>query len=93
MSGGCIQKQYKKRLTHRLRIIEGQIRGLGKAVENEEYCIDVLTQSSAIRESLKSFDALMLENHLNTHIVENVKKGKEEKSVKELIKIYKLNKK
>lgn len=88
---GCIKPEYKKRLIHRLKIIEGQIRGLEKAVANEEYCLEILNQSSAVQESLKSFDALMLENHLRTHVTGQFKSQDIEKAVKELLKIYKLN--
>lgn len=71
--------------------MEGQIRGLEKAVEKEEYCLEVLNQSSAVQESLKSFDALMLENHLRTHVTDQFKGKDKEKAIKELLKIYKLN--
>ena len=60
-------------------------------VAKEDYCIDVLNQSSAVQESLKSFDMLMLENHLRTHAADQFKGKNIEKAVKELLKIYKLN--
>jgi len=91
MPHGCIKSPYKKRLIHRLRIVQGQIRGLEKSVEKENYCTDVLNQSSAVQESLKSFDTLMFENHLRTHVVGKFKGKDLEKTVKELLKIYKLN--
>ncbi len=90
---GCIKSEYKKRLIRRLKIMQGQIKGLEKAVLSEKYCVDVLNQSSAIQESLKSFDALMLENHLKTHILDHDKKAASEKKSRELLKIYKLNRK
>lgn len=93
MKRGCIQTQIKKRLIHRLKIMQGQIRGLEKAIENEEYCLDVLNQSSAIQESLKSFGVLMLENHLRTHVADQFKNEKDDKAVAELLKVYKLNSK
>ncbi|OGY46256.1 MAG: hypothetical protein A2744_04665 [Candidatus Buchananbacteria bacterium RIFCSPHIGHO2_01_FULL_44_11] len=91
MDHGHIQPEYKKRLIHRLKILAGQLRGLEKAVEDQDYCLDILAQSSAVQESLKSFDALMLENHLHTHVA-NSFRGKEiQKAVEELLRIYKLN--
>lgn len=87
---GHIQKDYKKRALHRLKIIEGQIRGLEKMVENEEYCIDILNQSSAIQESLKSFSSLLLENHLTAHLAEQLKGKDSSKAVLEMLKLYKL---
>lgn len=90
---GCIQPEYKKRLLHRLKIIEGQIRGLEKAIENENYCVDILNQSSAVQESLKSFDTLMLENHMKTHVADQFKGKQTDKAIKELLSIYKYNRK
>ena len=90
---GKIDPQIKKRTIHRLKIIEGKVRGLMKMVDKEKYCIDVLTQSLSIQESLKSFDALMLENHLRSHVSEQMKGKNIERAVSELVKIYKHAKK
>lgn len=67
----------KKRAAHRSKIIEGQVKGLVKAIENEEYCIDILTQSLAIQQSLRSLNMLVLENHLKTHVAEGMRDGDE----------------
>lgn len=91
MTKGHIQPSYKKRALHRLKIMQGQMRGLVKAVENEDYCLEVLNQSSAVQESLKSFDALLLENHLRTHASHQFKAGDLDKVIKEMLKIYKFN--
>ena len=88
---GHIQKDFKKRAIHRLKIIQGQIRGLEKMTANEEYCTDILNQSLAIQESLKSFDSLLLENHLTTHLVEQLKGKSSDKAIKEILKLYRLN--
>ena len=83
----------KNRSLRRLKIIEGQVRGLQKMVGEEKYCIDIITQSSAIKEALSSVEDLILENHLSTHVVEQIKEGKEKQATKEILKIYKLSKK
>lgn len=76
---------------HRARIIRGQLDGLIKAIDREAYCPEVLGQSLSIQRSLKSLDAFLLENHLRTHVKEQMsKKRGEEKAVKELIKVYTL---
>jgi len=93
MKKGCIQAEYKKRLLHRLKILRGQIVGMEKAVENESYCIDILYQSLAIQESLKSFDTLMLENHLHTHVIEQLVSKEKDTAISDLLKIYKLQRK
>ena len=86
---GKIQKDYKKRLIHRLRIIQGQIKGLEKMVEEEKYCIEILRQSKALRKSLESFDALMLKNHLKTHLSNGKNLKNSDKLVKEIIDLLK----
>lgn len=83
----------KKRAIRRLKIIEGQIRGLQGMVAKEKYCVDILQQSSAIKEALSSVEDLILENHLSTHVIEQIKAGKEKKPTQEILKIYKLSKK
>jgi len=88
-----MKKEIKKRVSHRLKIIEGQVRGLQKMIDEEMYCIDVITQSSAIRHALSSIEDLMLENHLSTHVVEQMKSGKHKQSVAEILSVYKLSKK
>lgn len=62
-------------------------------VSSEKYCVDIITQSSAVREALSSIENLILENHLFTHVAEQMKKGKEKLATKEVLEIYKLSKK
>ena len=76
----------------RLKILEGQVRGLQKMVDREEYCINILQQSLAVKQALSGIEDLILENHLSTHVVEQIKSGKESKSVKEISEIYRLAK-
>ena len=66
----------------RLRRIEGQTRGLQRMVENDEYCIDVLTQISAVSSALKSLSLLLLEEHLNHCVAHAVQSGGEEADAK-----------
>jgi DNA-binding FrmR family transcriptional regulator len=82
----------KKKILRRLNIAKGQIDGLIKMIENEKYCIDILIQSLAIKNALSSVEDLVLENHLKTHLVEQIKNKKEKKAVEELTKIFKLSK-
>ena len=85
-----MKKSVKKRLQRRLKIIEGQVRGLLKMVNEEAYCIDIITQTSAVRKALSSVEDAMLENHLSTHVVEQMKSGKSKKATAEMLKVYKL---
>jgi len=88
-----MQKNTKKGLEKRLKIIEGQVRGLLRMVENEEYCIDIIAQTSAVRSALSSIEDVMLGNHLSTHVVEQIKGGKHAQAIEEILSVYKLSKK
>lgn len=59
-------------------------------VEEEKYCVDIITQASAIKEALSGVEDLVLENHLSTHVLHQVKSGKEQKAISEILKVYKL---
>lgn len=80
----------KKSAVRRLKIIQGQLKGLARMIEDEQYCIDIITQASAIREALSGVERLILENHLSTHVVHQMKSGKEQKAIGEVLKVYKL---
>ena len=89
-----MKAELKKRAVHRSKIIEGQMKGLQKMIENEEYCMDILTQSLAIQKSLASLDKLVLRNHLETHFVDMMdspNEAEQERAVKELLDLYELN--
>ncbi len=59
----------------RLRRIEGQIRGLQRMVEQDQYCIDVLTQVSAATKALQGFALALLEEHMSTCVVDAAAEG------------------
>lgn len=88
-----MKKEVKKRVSHRLKIIEGQVRGLHKMIDKEAYCVDVITQTSAIRHALSSIEDLMLENHLEEHVQHQMRGEQSKKAVKEIMEVYKLAKK
>ena len=80
----------KRKTIRRLKLIEGQVRGLQRMVEEEKYCVDIIIQASAVKEALSGVKDLMLENHLSTHVVEQIKSGKEKQAISEILKVYKL---
>ena len=80
----------KKRALHRTKILEGQLRGVEKMIENEDYCVDIITQSLAIQKSLRSLNKLLVENHLRTHVSEMFANGQDEVAVDELLRVYEL---
>jgi CsoR family transcriptional regulator, copper-sensing transcriptional repressor len=84
----------KQRALHRSKILQGQLRGLEKMIDKEDYCIDILTQNLAIQKSLGSLNKLILENHIRTHVKENLRSGSKkvkENTVEELLNLYELS--
>ena len=71
------EKEYKD-LLNRLRRIEGQVRGVETMVENNSYCIDILTQVSAITAALNSFNKVLMANHIRTCVVKDIREGNDE---------------
>lgn len=83
----------KQKLVRRLKIIEGQVRGLQEMLENDTYCIDVITQTSAVKQALSSIEDALMENHLGHCVINQIKDGKEKKAIAEIIKVYSLKRK
>ncbi len=84
----------KQRALHRTKIIEGQIKGLLKQIENEDYCMDIMTQNLAIQKSLASLNKLVLESYLRTHIGSMMTSSDDdlnEQAYSELLKLYELH--
>ncbi len=83
----------KKQLQNRLNRIQGQVAGLSRLVENDTYCIDIITQAQAIKSALSAVESLMLKNHLETHVVEQMRGKNQQKAVEEILKVYKVSQK
>ncbi len=77
-----------KDMLNRLRRIEGQVRGVEKMVEQDAYCVDVLTQVSAITAALNSFNRVLLADHIRTCVANDIRQGKDE-TIDELVDILK----
>jgi CsoR family transcriptional regulator, copper-sensing transcriptional repressor len=83
----------KSRVVRRLKILEGQIRGLQDMVEKDTYCIDVITQTSAVKQGLSNIEDMLLENHLEHCVSRQMTTGASKKAQEEIIKVYKLKRK
>ncbi len=83
----------KDKFTKRLNKIAGQVRGVQKMVEEDKYCIDIITQTSAIKSAMSALEDEMLGAHL-LHCLDNQTKQKGSEKVKdEILKVYKLKRK
>ena len=88
-----MKTEIKTRVQNRLNRIQGQIRGLSKMVDDEKYCIDIITQTSAVKQALSAVEDDLLLNHLGTHATHQIKNGDAKKAIEEIIKVYKISKK
>jgi CsoR family transcriptional regulator, copper-sensing transcriptional repressor len=86
-------KTEKQKLVRRLKIIEGQVRGLQEMVEKDAYCIDIITQASAVKQGISNVEDALLERHLSHCLVNQIKDGNSAKATKEIIKVYRLKRK
>ena len=76
----CCCKRTKSRdgealrsLENRLKRIEGQVRGIGNMLASDAYCIDILTQVSAVESALGAFARALLESHIRECVVEDIR--------------------
>lgn len=78
------EEEYKC-LVNRLSRIEGQIRGIKGMLENDAYCIDVITQVAAATAALNAFNKELLANHIKTCVRDDIREGRDE-TIDELLK-------
>ena len=79
---GYLAHDDKDKVLKRLRRIEGQVRGLQRMVEDEKYCIDILTQVSAATKALESVALTLLHDHLAHCVVDAAREGGQEADLK-----------
>ena len=80
----------KQQLIRRLKIVEGQVRGLQDMIDQDKYCIDVITQTSAVKKALSNVEDSLMERHLSSCVIHQIKKGKEKTATEEVLKVYRL---
>ena len=85
-----MRQDIKKGAKRRLAIISGQIGGIQDMVLKGKYCVDIITQIEAAREALSGVKNVILENHISTHVLHQMKHGEDKKATEEILKIYKL---
>ena len=82
-----IDEATKKAATRRLSIISGQVKGLQKMIDDEKYCVDILTQLSAIQASLKGVGKVVVKRHLESCVTSGIRSETPEKQYDELMRI------
>ena len=74
----------------RLNYIDGHLAGVRRMIEGEQYCVDILKQTYAVRRAIEKMESLLLDGHLRTCVVTGVREGREEQVVGELVELYEL---
>ena len=75
----------------RLAYIEGHLKGIRKMVEEDQYCVDILKQTHAVKRALDKFDALLLKGHLAGCVREGFHEGRDEQVIGELNELFDLS--
>lgn len=79
----------KEALIKRLSRIEGQVRGINRMVEEDRYCVDILTQIAAVKSAMDSVAMQLLESHANGCVKQAIASGEGEASIAELVAVVK----
>ncbi|QUL97980.1 MAG: metal-sensitive transcriptional regulator [Candidatus Fermentithermobacillus carboniphilus] len=87
--GRRVHRENKSDLLNRLKRVEGQIRGISRMIEEDEYCVDILNQVAAARAALGKIGLMLLETHARGCVVRGIKDGDEEATVTELMDVIK----
>ncbi len=72
---GYIKAKDKEKIQNRLKRIEGQVRGVRRMVDEEAYCVDILTQVSSIVSAMEKVGAILLKDHVEHCVRESIEKG------------------
>ncbi len=78
----AIQNEEKEDVLRRLNRIEGQVKGIKRLVEEDTYCVDVMTQVSSVHEALRSVGKILMRNHLQHCVTDALRDGDDSKAEK-----------
>jgi DNA-binding FrmR family transcriptional regulator len=79
------EKDGKQEVITRLKRIEGQVKGIQKMIEEDKYCVDILTQIAAVRAAINRVGGIVLERHTITCMQNALSSGEQEQVVKDLV--------
>ncbi len=85
-----MQSTTREQALKRLNYIDGHLAGIRRMIEEDQYCVDVLKQTYAVRRAIEKMEAILLDGHLHTCVVAGVREGREEQVVGELVDLYAL---
>lgn len=82
----------KNQLLNRLKTIEGHVRGIQRMIEDDEYCVDIIKQTTAVQRALEKFNSVVLERHLEgcvTTAIRSDDSSERERVIRELLQLFK----
>ncbi|MDO8751856.1 MAG: metal-sensitive transcriptional regulator [Dehalococcoidia bacterium] len=82
--------EVKEGALKRLNYVDGHLAGIRRMIEEDKYCVDVLKQTHAVRRAIQKIEALILEGHLHTHVLEGIHDGHNQQVLDELMELYNL---
>jgi DNA-binding FrmR family transcriptional regulator len=85
-----MQPQSRADVLKRLNFIEGHLAGIRRMVEADKYCVDILKQTYAVRRAIEKLEALMLDGHLRTCVVDGIREGRDDQVLSELAALYEM---
>ncbi|MBK9714311.1 MAG: metal-sensitive transcriptional regulator [Kouleothrix sp.] len=81
----------KNQLLNRLKTIEGHVRGIQRMIEDDEYCVDIIKQTTAVQRALEKFNSVVLERHLEgcvTTAIRSDDSSERERVIRELLQLF-----
>ena len=83
--------EVKEEALKRLNYIDGHLAGVRRMIQEERYCVDVLKQTYAVCRAIQKIEALILEGHLHTCVVQGIRDGRDSEVLAELMELYNLS--
>lgn len=80
----------KQAVLKRLNYIDGHLAGIRRMIEEDKYCVDILKQTYAVRRAIEKMEAMLLDAHLHSCVVEGIKDGRRDEVIDELVDLYAL---
>lgn len=84
------EKSHKDKLLHRIKIVQGHLAAIEQMISDDSYCVEIIHQSMAVQSALKKMDMAILDEHLRTCVVSQIKDGEENKTIVELLRLYEM---
>lgn len=86
-----MREQTKADTLKRLNYIEGHLKGIRRMIEQDEYCVDILNQTLAVRRAIEKLETIILDSHMRSCVPAGIKGDREKEVIDELIELFRLN--